>query len=560
MSNAMVVSLAKAGPERFGARVRRRPLTQAMRRLGAGGAWSFAGLAIVLLWWPTLLLPLAETWLGDDRHPDATLLQRLGQGGVFYYGAPLIALAAATAAARALRRHGLPVRRSTGTVYLGWALLVAGLVVELLAVRLRIGFLSGGLLPVVCLALLLVSGGWVLLRALWLPLTILAFLGPRPQVWCDPWLAHLHDGTCALAQRLTWAVTGLASLRDERWLYLADSTRLEIHRLCAFQGGTALLVLYALLWAAHPHLRWLARLAMLPVTLATGLVGSTLYVALVIWSCNAATPWRLAPGTWPNLVALGVALLPAILASPAIAWFEARQRRQDLVTPPRLEGALRHIWRSRPAQPPAVAVALIMAAALASLPLARWAAQERCTSAFSRSVMLPALTIAGQSWPGSVIPLPPRSPGILQTDDYAFTSYADPDGVQTVFAFLVFSNTLRNGVHPPNVCQMVFVTDQQDLTVRLPDGTAAPMRALVLADNRLVVYELFAYFYRGAFTRSYSWQQAMTAWSSLEGRPSGGGLVVIGVRVARGDLNRARTLAQEAARQLLPRIARALPR
>src|SRR5262249_43448160 len=119
------------------------------------------------------------------------------------------------------KRVGVPTQRTSSTNIVGWGVLAGSLLYHLLSVFARVSFVSGFALIGALLGLLLIWGGWPLLRAYALPVIFLVFMVPLPEVW----IAGLNFKLKILAGHgalwVTRNIFGVPAVIDGSYLFLS---------------------------------------------------------------------------------------------------------------------------------------------------------------------------------------------------------------------------------------------------------------------------------------------------------------------------------------------------
>lgn len=545
---------------RFAARLR--------RNVGLEWSWLIALLAIAASWWPTLLSPLVNEWFAGGTRPTVGLFQRLFDNGPFYFAAPLFGLAMIVLACRMYRHAGLPDGSTPRTTATGWGILIVSLLIQLIAVRIRLGFLSGVALLGVAAALLLIAGGWPLIRAYWLTLVTLIFMLPRPRIWTGPFFDYANQAVSAWAVKLASTASHVPMLIDDKWVYLAGKTDadpaipLEIAGLVANHEAISIFVFYAFLFAARPGLGWIARLAMVPVTVVAVVGGTFLYALSIVWMTGLSGSKDFGVSMWLDHSLRVITLLPAF-AAPLVILYGSR-RLAGFPRPATVGrvAAPRHGRRRLlgPASVSLTCLLVLVGSAALCVRVAATAATERCTSRISRGLLPASLNINGAACLATWSPLPALICDTLQTDDGTQGIYTTPNARDSLLVALIISDSLRNGIHPPDLCQKGDSLFEESLSVEMADQTRIPMHGSVVSAGEQAVYCLFTYFYGSTFTTSYSRQQAFTLLSSLSRGRSHGGVLMIAVPVRRGGVDRARVQAEGVARACLPTIQKAMSR
>ena len=525
--------------------------------LGAlGVAWSRTAGEMWLRWYPFW----SSSKLG--------LLEKFTRGDSYYTHGPLVPLASLLMAYLIYRRAGIPVDRSRGASAWGWITLAAFLSTHLISLYASVTFVSGfSLIGVLC-GLILIWGGWPMLRTYAWPVGLLVFMVPLPMAWISDLNFHLKVQAIRMALWLTTEVFRVPAIMDGSYVYLmptpdGQAKILIIDNVCSGLRSLISLAWFSCILVPFSRVvgcrRLLLLLAAVPVAIGCNVIRITTFN--IVTHCY--TSEVLAPGSRLHgflglmmfAMAIGVILgLERLLAAfrrspqsnPANQHSSARPRQP--VGVPRV-------------QPTPVSIGVLVLVAIASVLCTRPAVALN-TGLVARQAVPATFTINDQVFTGYDLELDPDALSVLETDDYVFRRYTGPHGRDTLYLLIVFSSNNRKGTHPPDACLEAAgeqIVHKQIHRLRVGGIGELVMRELVSRNHTRHRYHLYTYWCSGRYTPSFLLQQATIFLNRLTSRNAAGALIRLTVPVEHKDVANARRLALSAATQLMPKIDRGLP-
>lgn len=459
----------------------------------------------------------------------------------------------------------------------GWILLGTSLVLHLLSVYARVTFVSGFALLGVWVALLVLWGGWPLLRAYWLPVAFLIFMVPLPMETIDGLNFQLKSIAGNIAVGLTNHVFGVPAILDGSYVHLMNAPdgspkTLVVEDVCSGLRSLISLISFAALFAvicrAKGYWRWVMLAMAAPVAIACNVIRITaLNLVAHYVDVDAAGP----EGWFHNFSGVMVfAVALALLFGLEMMILGLGKQLKRNWSDPRLLGFLDSLPRGDriPAatRKPAVLLVLALAAGLSLM----WSAKTVAASHSAQARQaLPAtlhLGASGGEWASEELELDDLTLSILETRDYVYRRYAEPATPRSVDMMIVFSPDNRKGTHPPEVClkgggEQVVAKEIQWVTLPGAHAGKIAFRGLTTQRTDRLTYYLYIYKCGDAYTPSFPVQQARIFFNSLLllHRNTAGALIRISVPVAGRDVEAARQLALATAADLMPAIDKGLP-
>lgn len=177
-----------------------------------------AGLLAVA--WSSTFAEMWLRWFPGWHAEGLGFVQRFTMGDSYYAHAPLVPAISIMIVVAIYRRAGAPVERTRWSTIVGWFMLATFLVTHLASVYARVTFASGFSLVGVLGGLLLLWGGRPLIRAYWVPVTLLVFMVPLPMDWIAGLNLALKTHAGRAAMWLTVNVLGVPAVMDGSYIYL----------------------------------------------------------------------------------------------------------------------------------------------------------------------------------------------------------------------------------------------------------------------------------------------------------------------------------------------------
>jgi len=188
-------------------------------------------------------------WFPAWHTQGYSLTQRLGGGDSYYSHGPLVPAVSLLIAYLIHQRVGMPSNRTRSASAVGWLLLIGSLMLHLISVYARVTFVSGFAFIGVVGAMALLGGGWVRVRAYWLPIVFLVFMVPLPMNWIADLNFQLKTTASGIALWIAVRAMGIPAVQDGSFVYLGDGKMLVIENVCGGLRSLISLVCFASLFA-----------------------------------------------------------------------------------------------------------------------------------------------------------------------------------------------------------------------------------------------------------------------------------------------------------------------
>ncbi len=547
---------------------------------GASGVRVWPGLTVVavlmgLAWYGTFSRVWVQ-WFPAWWRVDMPLLDRLTGGDSYYTHGPLVPIVAVAIAFYIYSRVGTPAKRTRGSSMLGWAVFGMFLLAHLLFTFSSVTFASGFALLGVMMGVVLIWGGWPLVRAYALPIALLFFMVPLPLAWIDGINFELKLFASKMALWLASHVFSVPAVVDGSYVLLSPDAdglpkTLVIENVCGGLRSIIALTFFAALFAALCRAtglwRWFLLLMAFPVAIACNVVRIT---GLIVAAHHLGTDVAGEHGWFHDLsgilvfaLALGMMFLleSGVLVLGRILkrdWFDAR-----------LLGYLNAIEGEKHVAArtlhPGVLTGLVLSAALSVY----WVNQPQpaAVGGMAKQVLPTRVQVGDAVYTSGDLVLDDKVLAILETDDYVYRRFArEVDAGEPGFDLLiVFSKNNRRGTHSPELCiqgsgeKIVSKGPVSIGTGVVESGEPLSMREVVSQDGRRMVYYLYIFKSGDSYTTNYTMQQATILLHGLLRREAVGALIRLTVTVQDEDLESARRLARDAAARLMPIIDKNLP-
>ncbi len=531
---------------------------------------------ITIAWWGTFF-HIWDRWFPHWKHTRMDLMDRLTAGDSYYTHGPLVIITGLIICFFIYRRIGAPVARTTSSNAAGWVLLIMSLMLHLVSVVAGVAFASGFSLIGVLLALMLLWGGWPLMRAYWLPAAILIFAVPLPEVAIDDLNFRLKIVAANTSVWVTNNVFGIPVNLDGSEVQLlpnADGTpkTLMVEDVCSGLRSLISLTFFAALFAMVCRVKGAWRIVMLvlavPVAIAANVVRITSLTLVSHWFGTKAADQDSAFHGASGLLVFAVALAILFAMEWAIIKLAGIFKRDW--TDERLLGYLDRIPPVRRAslglwRPGLVGV--MIAATVLSVLLAREPAPSDRT-ALAKSLLPMSLTMAdGRVFAahGPDLEMTKLEMEILENPSYLYRRFRHQGTGRAFEVLVVFSANNRKAVHPPEICLKgggFNVVEREVVPVAMPDREAVPMQQLLAQWNNQATYFLYVYKSGEHYTPSFFMQQATVFYNGFVGRLYGsdpaGALIRITVSAPQNGQAEAHDLLLTVAQQVMPQIDKGL--
>ncbi|MBI1336488.1 MAG: EpsI family protein [Phycisphaera sp.] len=551
-------------------------------RQRAGGGPSLLGLLLTLVllgvgWWQTFVAMWLRWYPGWDSRWDKynhSFMQRFSDGDSYYSHGPLVPLTCLLMAFVIYRRLGSPSSRSRSSSVVGYLVLIGALLLQLMSVLARVDFSSGFALVGVIGGLVLLWGGWPLLRAYWLPVLFLVFMVPLPMET----IANLNFELKELASRaavwLTNYVFGIPSFLSGSVVSLppypdGSVKTLVVENVC---GGLRSLIsliwfaaMFAMICRARGGWRVLMLLLAVPVAIGCNIVRITaLNVGAHHWGTDAVA----AGSTYHDMSGLlvyALALATLFGVEGLIVWGGKLLKRPW--SDNKLMGYLDNIHGSPGAVPRfgrVVPILSIACVAGLSWMLAKPEVADMHRGTYASQAVPKDITIDGVPYVGEDFELDERSQVILETNDYLCRTYTPVNKSQGLSfnLLIVYSQDNRKGTHPPEVCLEgggARVVEKSIHTITTQRLGKTKLRELVTEESGQRDFHLYTYKCANRYTPSFWVQQATIFLDSLLGNKPSGALIRMSRPYTDADAERTRQTIIDAATVIMPIIDEHLP-
>jgi len=506
----------------------------------------------------------AEMWsrwfpLWDE--PQLSLSDRIMEGESYYTHGPLIPLLSGIILLLLIRKTEVPTR---GAPLAGLAALAFGVLLHLTAVFARVNFAQGFSLIFVLVAVVLTLWGWRALGRFWFPLALLVFMAPLPEV-------TIYDLNFRLKMMATqWGVSlanvfGVLADYSGNRVYLPGDKSLVVANVCNGLRTLISLLAFGALYAYISRMRGAWRMLLFAASVPVAVISNAVRIALLVFvadlvSVEAATGW-FHDVSGLLIYAIAFALLFGLerlilwgrraVGRPAkvLPLFHNVRRAEDNTDQERrLAGAI--------ATPRGAAVlALLVLNAGVALLLHRQV-PTTWTESVAANALPPTMPVGGRNLIATPRRLDRKTLGILETDDYFYSTYTAPGAAPMDFC-IIFSHDNRKGTHPPDQCLAGggerILAKADVLLTDAPGRGAVSCRELVIQSGTRKMYFLYTYKCGDAYTNSFWVQQATIFANGLLSRDASGALIRLSTPVDT-DVDDARRRCLEFLRAAVPHL------
>lgn len=533
--------------------------------------------ALVLIAWALLLGGLAAAfgnafwcmwiyhWFPAWSRNGLGLYDRLVEGESYYTHAPLVAVVSAVIGCLLLRYTKITVRPRP---VLGAVVLVLSLLVQLASCLVDIQFVQGFAFIGVVVGVVLSFWGLSVLRRLWFPIAILAFMMPLPPMV----IAQLNFRLKMLAADWGVALANLAGIAAERSgarLFIGTDKEMVVGNVCSGLRTLISLLAFGAVYAYVCRLRGWWRLglfgAVLPVAVASNCIRvASLILVAYVWDVKTATGWY---HDASGILVFVCAFLLMFGLEKAVLWSRAKLGRPATVTGI-LEGVrvreghnkVRALAVAAGSWSGVVSISLVLVAAVG----VQWIAARpprTMTASTIRSGIPASLTAGPDQYSCREMELDDKTLMILQTRDYVMRRY-EGARVEPIDLCITYSQGNRRGSHPPEFCLEGAggsIVAKGDVMVRsVPGQSDLPCRELILQKGGELEYYLYTYRCGNSYTSSWYWQQVAILGGGLLGDNKGGALIRLSTPIRINEVQDARQRTSEFMRVLIPHVSRAL--
>jgi EpsI family protein len=521
--------------------------------------------------WGYTFVEMWHRWFPAWQYENMSFGQRLTEGDSYYTHGPLVPIVSIVIAWLTYKRVGAPAKRTLLSNIVGWTMFVGSVLLHFASSYAQVTFVSGFALVSALTALLIVWGGWPLLKAYALPVILLLFMVPIPMDWIAKINFQLKFFAAGQALWLTNYVFGVPANLDGSMVHLvpgADGVpkRLVVENVCGGLRSLIALIYFASLFAMISRSRGFWRVGLLlmavPVAIATNIIRIT-SLNLVAHYYTVADA---GPGAWfhdLSGLAVFVIALGIMFALDQLIVSSGKLLKRDW-SDSRLMGFLDNLPRAD--SQPAVMLrwpVLVMLVAAAAWSI-HWAMQdvESNISSAAAGAVPKEVSIDGRTLFSQDLTLDDKTLAILQTNDYLYRRFFDTASRMPVDLLIVFSPNNRKGTHPPEVClegSGEEVISKRLQTINVAGVGAMTMRELITSRDQRQTYHLYVYKSGDSYTASYLQQQFTIFWNGLRSRNASGALIRVTVPIEGEGVDAARALTDAVTEVLMAEIDQRLP-
>ena len=448
----------------------------------------------------------------------------------------------------------------------GLVLFAGALLLHLVGLAWRIGFVSGLSLLLSLGALVWYVAGRRALRVVAFPLAFLVFMVPIPTVTIQNISFQMKMLAASMAMKVI-EVLGVVAVQEGSFLTLVSGEQIVVDDVCSGLRYLISLLAFAAVYAYFSPLKARGRLLLLAgsVPLALGANVSRIVLMTLVaerWGVAASQTGPIHTGlgfavfvvAFVLLVAAESALLPLLGKAD-------RRRRRTGTTGDEPVDATRAADSEKPSgvsRRLTVAVGILAAVTATSLYLV-W---PRARIEYSEFAARIPLDLGG--WKGQELGFDQRTLDVLGTTDVTSRKY-QKDGEPDVDFSVIYARFTRRATHPPEICMKGsgwLVASQRDRELGL--GTDSHRRSLVVRELELRKdgqNHLLFYFYksRKRYTASYWQQQIRVTLSRLRDPNASDALIRVITPVAGGRWEEARSRLTGFLADIIPHVDEALP-
>lgn len=545
-------------------------------------AWGLITTAVLLMvsWSPTFY-EMWLRWFPAWKMSVFTGWDRFVEGDSYFTHGPLVPVVSTFMVLVIYKRVGIMAQRTFSATLAGWLVFLFFVMTHLVSVYARVTFVSGYSLVGVLMGLLMMWGGWSLLRLYWIPVANLLFMVPIPMVWIADLNFTLKTTAVGCAVWLTSTIFHIPAIVDGSTVFLpslpdGSPQFLIIENVCGGLRSLVSLTWFAALFVCFSRVqgkwRWLLLVISLPVAVICNILRVTFFCVIAhyfgVESIADDTLLHTLSGLFLFAGAIGV----LFVVEKMIAELDRRYKLGFIGPSALLQLAHQNHSRSNRMRStfnpsaPLPLIVLIIAAALGvgwSMPVAKME-----TGQYARKALPESLRLQGRLFTGVDQELDAGTLAILETSDYASRRFTSLDPQQKVDVTLIFSANNRKAIHPPEVClqgggvqiiQNNYITLAADEFLFASSRSEIKLRELITQQGYRRAYHLYTYKAAERYTPDFFEQQASIFLNGLLSRNAAGGLIRVSVPIHHENVDRSRQLALAVVRELLPRIERHWP-
>jgi EpsI family protein len=528
---------------------------------------------MIATWWHALT-EMWFRWFPGWINTAMPLTDRLTMGDSYYTHGPLVPMASAIIAYMIYKRVGLPCHRTRGSALFGTAAMAFSLLVQVVAARADVTFLAGFAMLGVMISLLVLWGGWGMLRAYWLPILFLVFMVPLPMDTVAKINFQLKTVAGDSALWLTSHVFGVAAIREGSTVYLPDDKTLVIENVCSGLRSLISLICFASLFALICRVKGMWRLFLLLMAVPVAIATNVLRITLMNLAAYYQGVEVAGPGGWAHDFSGIFVFALALAIMFGLEWCIiklSKVLKRDW-TDPRLLGYLDELPKTAGQHLRMVRPVPMLGLALVAYLSTSWALEppsphkgEMASRAVPTTVF-----VDGERFDrdGPDREMDVKTLTILQTNDYLYRAYISKRSGERFDVSVVFSANNRKGTHPPEVClegggARVVSKQVHDVTLPADPGRRGEitfrMRELVTEHNGVKQMHLYTFKCGSSYTPDFFWQQMTIFLNAFVDRNTAGALIRFDVPIVNDNEDDARALVLRAAKAVMQEVDRGLP-
>lgn len=532
-------------------------------------SWSHTFYGMWLRWFPAWSVPSFTGW------------DRFVKGDSYFSHGPLVPVVSVIMVLVIFKCIGIVAQRKLSSTLTGWFVFLFFLTTHLVSMYARVTFISGYSLVGVLFGLLLMWGGWRLLKFYWMPVANLLFMVPIPMVWIADLNFMLKTSAVASAVWLTSTIFHIPAIVDGSTVYLPNLSDgspqfLIIENVCGGLRSLVSLVWFAALFVCVSRVqgkwRWFLLAISLPVAVMCNILRVTLFCVVAhyfgVESISADTWLHSISGLFLFAGAIGA----LFVLEKMIAELDRRYKLGFFGSFTLLQPALTNHPLSERSQEkfnplsPIPLFVLFVTASLSvglSMPDVKMEAGQ-----YAQRAMPASIRLDGQTFTGVDQNLDAGTLAILETTDCASRTFTSFDSKRTANVTLIFSPNNRKAIHPPEVClegggvqiiQNNYITLAQDDIRHASSQSEIKFRELITQQGHRRAYHLYTYKAADRYTPDFLHQQASVFINGLLSRNAAGGLIRVSTFIHGENVDQSRQLVMAMMRELLPRIEKHWP-
>jgi len=503
-----------------------------------------------------LVLVIAGCFVGTYWWTFQWMVARWNAPGTYYSHGWLVPIVSGYALWRK-RRELASLKLETSRR--GLALLVGALLLHVVALAWRVGFVSGFSFLLALAGLVWYVAGGRALRIVAFPLVFLVFMVPIPTVTIQNISFQMKMLAAAMAMKaIGWL--GVIAVREGSFITLGSGEQIVVDDICSGLRYLISLLAFTAVYAYLSPLKRPGRLLLLAGAVPLALAAN---VCRIVLMTLVADHWGVRVSERPLFhTGLGfaffiVAFVLLVLAeSVLLTLFGKRGEAPNTVGDGdrQTDAPASRMGLSRPLLVSACVLATVTGLSLFLI----WPRERVQQSKYAQRIPLEL-----EGWQGQESGFDRRTLDVLGTDDVVARRYAREGDPDIDFA-VIYAKFTRRATHPPEICMkgsgwLVVSQRDEEISLEGPGRKVLPVRSLEL--NRERQAYLLYYFYKTgkSYTSSYWKQQVRVAWSRFRDPNASDALIRVVTPVGEGGYPGARARLSEFLSVLTPHIDSSLP-